>query len=172
MISRFALPVFAVSAAMVLQQCGGVLHTYLYRATNGNCNCEEYRMVDERSGVEMRFRASYVMNHGVATTVEIEFINRSRDTLSLDPGVAKITSRNVGYRFNDKFIPLPHLIIPPSRSDHVVMHGTDVAQEDDWNKIAGEQLTVTLKGISLGLSTMPQQSVTFIPENPKLRPAP
>lgn len=112
------------------------------------------------------------MEHGVTTTISVYFINLSDDTLFLDPGVVKISSRNITYLYNDKFIPLPHLIIPPSRSDSVVMTGADMSQNDDWNKIAGEQLVVTLKGIRLGLTPLPQQSVTFIPENPKLKVTP
>ena len=112
------------------------------------------------------------MDHGVMTRIAVKFINRADDTLFLDPGVVKISSRNISYLYNDKFIPLPHLVIPPSRSDSVVMTGADMSQNDDWNKIAGEQLVVILKGLRVGLKVLAPQSVTFIPENPKLKAAP
>ncbi len=156
----------------MLGGCGSQSLTYTYRAVTDDCQCEEYRTTDRQYHVEYRFRARYAMNHGVVTTIEVEFINQSEDTLFLDPGVVRISSRNVPYRYNDKFIPLPHLIIGPSQSENVVMTGTDISQKDDWNKIAGEQLTVTLKGIRLGLISLPERSVTFIPENPKLKAVP
>ncbi len=156
----------------MLPGCGSQSLMYSYRAATENCQCEEFRTTDRQYNIEYRFRARYAMNHGVVTTIEVEFLNHSDDTLFLDPGVVRISSRNVQYRYNDKFIPLPHLIIPPSRSDNVVMTGSDISQKDDWNKIAGEQLTVTLKGIRLGLTSLAEKSVTFIPENPKLKVAP
>jgi hypothetical protein len=39
---------------------------------------------------------------------------------------------------------------------------------EDWHKIAGEQLTITVKGVRLAMKELPQQLVTFIPQNPKL----
>jgi hypothetical protein len=108
------------------------------------------------------------MARGVVTTIKITFFNHSRDTLFLDPGVVKISSRNISYRYNNKFIPLPHLIIPPYDTDNVVMTGSDIDGEEDWNKIAGELLIVTLKSIRLGEKTLPQKSVVFVPVNPKI----
>ena len=141
---------------------------YAYRAVTDNCNCDEFRAKDERNNIEYRFRARYRMDHGIVTTIEIGFMNKSNDTLFLDPGVVKISSRNIDYRYNNKFIPLPILILPPGSSDDVIMTGTDTSEDDDWNKIAGEQLKITIKGLRLGFNTLGQQSVVFIPVNPKL----
>lgn len=119
--------------------------------------------------MEYRFRAHYKMRNGLQTTIEIEVINNSNDTLYFDLGTAKISSRNISYQYNDKFIPLPHMIIPPFHSDIVRMTGSDVSSEDNWNKIAGEQVSLTLQGIRLEERSISPQTVTFIPENPKIK---
>ena len=152
--------------------CGFGSASYSYRAITENCQCEEYRAIDRQNHVEYYFRANYAMHNGVATNIEIKFINDSKDTLFLDPGVVKVTSRNISYLYNDKFLPLVPLVVRPSRSETVYMIGVDMSQTDDWNKIAGEQLTVILKGVRLGLRPLPPQSVTFIPENPRLKFSP
>ena len=154
---------------MVMAGCATYSSTYAYRALNDNCNCEEYQSRDKEQRITYRFRATYNMRRGISTTIEIEFTNNSRDTLFLDGGAAKISSRNISYQYNDKLVPLPEIFILPSRSDVVRMVGNDVSGTDDWNKIAGEQLTLTLQGIRLGDHTIKSQRVTFIPENPKLR---
>ena len=147
-----------------------VMHTtYPYRAVTNNCNCEEFKLSDARHKVEYRFRAQYAMDHGIVTNVEIDFINRSNDTLSLDLAAVKISSRNISYQYNNKFVPLPHLTILPSRSDVVKMTGNELTGKQDWNKIAGEQFKLTLKGIRLGGRLLPERTVTFVPENPKMR---
>ena len=154
---------------VILTGCAGVPSMYTYRVITDNCNCEEYRAIDNQHKIDAHFRAQYTMNHGVITTIGVRLINQSRDTLFLDQATVKISSRNVSYQYNDKFIPLPALMILPLSSDSLTMTGTEVSGEDDWNKIAGEQLTLTLQGIRLGERALPQQVVTFIPENPKLR---
>jgi hypothetical protein len=108
------------------------------------------------------------MRNGLQTTIEIEVINTSNDTLFFDLGTAKISSRNISYQYNNKFIPLPHITIPPFHSDIVRMTGSDVSGVDDWNKIAGEQLALTLQGLRLGEKSLKSQQVTFAPMNPKI----
>lgn len=154
---------------MMFAGCATFTATYSYRAQNDNCNCEEYRIRDKERGIVYRFRAHYKMRRGISTTIEIGITNNSSDTLFLDRGSAKISSRNVSYQYNNKLVPLPETFILPSHSDEVRMVGSDVSGEEDWNKIAGEQLTLTLQGIRLGDRTVASQRVTFIPENPKLR---
>src|SRR5260221_4339908 len=123
---------------------------YSYRIATDQCNCEDFHKTDRKHKVDFHFRAHYVMNHGIITTIGIKVVNRSRDPLLLDQGIVKISSRNVAYQYNDKFIPLPHLVIVPSASDTLALRGSDLSGEDDWNKIAGEQLTLTLQGVRLG----------------------
>jgi len=156
------------TAAVIIAGCAGGTE-YLYRISTDGCNCTEFHLRNESAGITYVFRGTYRMDHGVMTNVEVEFQNRSRDTLFLDPGAVRITSRNIQYRYNDKFIPLPELIILPSHSDVVHLNGSDPSQTNDWNKIAGEQLMVTLRGILLGRKELQEQTVTFVPENPKLK---
>lgn len=148
--------------------CTGSYTVYPYRAATNNCNCEEYRVSGSRDRVEYRFRAQYTMDNGIVTSIEIEFTNNSgTDTLMFEHSAVKISSRNVSYQYNDKFLPIPLSTIPPRHSDHVTLNGREVTGVEDWNKIAGEQLTITIKGLRLREKELPQQSVVFIPMNPK-----
>ena len=58
---------------------------------------------------------------------------------------------------------------PPGDTRSIQFSGNDVTGVNDWNKIAGEQLTITLRGIRLGTKELRQQSVTFVPENPMMK---
>jgi hypothetical protein len=160
------------AAVSIIEGCTVTEPGYLYHVTTDNCNCDEYHLTDKEHHIEYRFSASYRMDHGIITTVNIEFVNNSRDTLFLDPGMVRISSRNISYRYNNKFIPLPYITILPGDRDHVDMTGTDVAQEDDWHKIAGEQLSVTLRSIRHGDKILPERTVVFVPVNPKIGQAP
>ena len=161
--------ILTIVCAMAIAGCATFTSTYAYRVLNDNCNCEEYRSYDRALKIAYRFRAHYNMQRGFKTTIEITFTNNSRDTLFLDGGSAKISSHNISYQYNNKLVPLPGTFILPSHSDEVRMVGSDVSGEEDWNKIAGEQLTLTLQGIRLGDRMVTTQRITFVPENPKLR---
>lgn len=139
---------------------------YPYRAISNDCNCEEYSVRD--GAIEYLFHARYKMDDGIATEIDITFINGTGEVLSLDLGAARVTSSNVAYQYNDKFLPLPILQIGSHGSDSIRLLGKDLSEHNDWLKIAGERLTVTLKGIRLGSHELPPQTVTFIPQNPKL----
>ena len=152
----------------VVAGCGAAPSMYSYRVITEDCNCDEFRKADGKNNIEYVFRASYTMDHGISTTINVLLLNKSRDTLFLDGDTVRISSRNVSYQYNDRFVPLPHLIIPPFSSDFVRMTGREVNSEEDWNKIAGEQLTLTLQGLRLGDVSIPPQQVTFIPDNPRL----
>ncbi len=143
-------------------------HTYTYRVVTDNCNCEVYKIVDSKNTLEYRFRARYTMDAGIHTNIEIEVDNNSNDTLFFDHGTAKVSSRNVAYQFNDRFIPLPDLTIPPKKSDVVKLAGKERTDENDWHKIAGEQMTITIRGLLLGAAEVKSQSATFVPENPMI----
>ncbi len=143
--------------------------SYSYRAINNDCNCLEYRVADRPAKVDYLFRARYTMEEGIVTHVEIELTNNNRDSLLLGRGYIKVTSNNVAYQYNDRFLPLPEMIIPPYQHDVVKLVGREVGGKEDWNKIAGEQLRVTIKGIHAGDRELASQTATFIPENPKLR---
>ena len=143
--------------------------SYVYRVINNECNCLEYHTVDKKNKIAYLFRGTYSMNEGMSTTIDIEFTNRSNDTLSLELGAVKVSSRNISYQYNDKFLPLPSLVIPPQHSEVVQLTGKSTDVEENWHKIAGEQLTLTLRGLRLGRMALPETAVVFVPENPKLR---
>ncbi len=171
-LGRSALPALAgllllavLSALTIGPGCAPV--AYPYFVADEGCNCTEYRRRD--GPVEYLFHARYRMSGGIETTLGITFFNRSDDTLSLDLGTVKISSRNVSYQYNDKFIPLPGLHIGPHGIDSLLLAGKDVTGNDDWHVIAGERLTLTIRGMRLGGRTLKEQQVTFVPENPKLR---
>ena len=109
------------------------------------------------------------MHDGIATTIEIEIFNNSNEKLSLDLAEAKVSSRNIAYQYKDKFLPLPSLTVGPHSSDVVKLIGKEISGEDNWHEIAGERMTVTIKGLMLGQKMLNEQSVTFVPVNPKLK---
>jgi hypothetical protein len=143
--------------------------SYVYRVVTENCNCTEYRTRDTKHQVDYLFRGSYGMSKGMLTTIDVGLTNRSNDTLSLALGTVRVSSRNIDYQYNDKFLPLPTLNIPPHQSESIHLTGRSIETKEDWNRIAGERLTVTLQGLQLGAVVLPAMTVTFIPENPKLR---
>lgn len=134
-----------------------------------NCDCREFVTDDPGFPVRYTFRAEYSMRSGFITNISVEISNRSGDTLRLDPGSAMVSSRNIEYQYNNKFIPLPDLVILPGDSEELKLDGKEVTDTPSWTKIAGEQLTLTLKGMRLGLKTLKTQVVYFVPENPLLR---
>ena len=141
-------------------------HSYKYLAITDDCRCETFETTDR--GVEYHFRASYKMYNGILTDIEIEIKNHTNDTLFLEHATAKVTSRNIPYMYNDMFLPLPVMNIPPGSSNVVNLSGKDRTGENDWHKIAGEQLVVTMQGLHAGDTEVAAQSVTFVPENPMM----
>jgi hypothetical protein len=114
-------------------------------------------------------RARYKMDRGIQTELEIRIENNARDTLFVDNAAARVSSKNLTYDYNDKFLPLPIMIIPPGESNVINLSGREKGEENDWHKIAGEQLTVTLKGLRNGSGEIPPRSVNFVPENPMMK---
>lgn len=141
---------------------------YEYRAVTDDCNCAEFRTGNAGSGVEFIFRARYKMDGGVVTTLDLEVRNTSADTVFFDHGTVRVSSKNIAYQYNDKFLPLGDLIVPPGDARGIQLTGKDINDANDWHKIAGERLTVTVRGIRAGEKTLKQQSVTFVPENPMI----
>ncbi len=166
-IIRTAGPMLLLGGLLLQPGCSTSVVYYPYLVVTDQCNCREYRTRDGE--VEYKFRAHYSMQDGIVTRIEIELVNRSSDTLSLDLGSVRVSSLNVPYQYNNKFVPLPRLTILPHRSDVVDLTGRDVSGSDDWLLVAGERLTVTTRGLRLGERRLKEQEVTLIPENPKLK---
>ena len=140
-----------------------------YLVQNENCQCSEYSTSDRKYPVRYRFEAFYKMQEGFITSIKIHFDNRSGDTLFLDPGTVMVSSKNIDYQYNNKFIPLPDMVVPPGDSEDLDLDGKEVTSSPTWRKIAGEQLTLTLKGLRLGEKVLGTQTITFVPENPLLK---
>lgn len=142
--------------------------TFGYLVQNEDCRCEEYSAADKKFPVRYTFKATYRMESGFITSVRISFKNHGRDTLFLDPGSVMVSSKNINYQFNNKFLPLPDIAVAPGGSDDLDLDGKEVTESPTWKKIAGEQLTLTLKGMRLGENVLGTQVVTFVPENPMM----
>lgn len=148
----------------------GCTRTYPYLVLNEGCHCEEYRIADREAKVTYIVRAEYSMNGAIVTKVRIDFQNNSIDTLYLDLGTVKISSLNITYQYNNKVLPLPSLVIPPRQRNFIELEGRDISpDENEWHKIAGEQLQLTLSNIRLGAKVLKEQTITFIPHNPYLK---
>jgi hypothetical protein len=143
--------------------------TFGYLVRNDDCRCQEYSTADRKFPVRYRFGATYRMEGGFITSIRVHFENGSSDTLFLDPGAVMVSSKNIDYQYNNRFLPLPDMVIPPGDSEDLDLDGKEVTASPTWRKIAGEQLTLTLKGLRLGETTLDKQVVTFVPENPMLR---
>jgi hypothetical protein len=143
--------------------------SFTYLVQNENCRCEEYTASDKKFPVRYRFRASYRMESGIITSLRISFENDGRDTMYLDPGSVMVSSKNINYQYNNKFLPLPDMVILPGESGDLDLDGKEVTDAPTWKKIAGEQLTLTLKGMRMGEKVLGTQVVRFVPENPMLR---
>lgn len=143
--------------------------TFDYFVQNENCRCREYATSDRRHPVGYRFSASYRMQEGFITSIRITVENRSAaDTLFLDPGAVRVASKNIEYQYNNRFLPLPDLVVLPGDAEEVELDGREVTSSPTWKRIAGEQMTLTIRGIRLGETVLAEQTVTFVPENPLL----
>ncbi len=143
--------------------------TFGYLIQNENCKCPEFSTTDRKNPVGYTFQATYKMEEGFITSIKIGFENRSADTLFLDPGTVMVSSKNIDYQYNNKFLPLPDMAIPPGESEDLELDGKEVTSSPTWRKIAGEKLTLTLKGMRLGDTVLGTQTITFVPENPLLQ---
>jgi hypothetical protein len=142
--------------------------SYYYRATTDSCNCEDFQSADRTDSIGYHLHASYRMDNGIQTDITVELTNNSRDTLFFDAASAKVVSRNIRYMYNDKFLPIPLTLIAPGASNTFHLSGEDRTGENDWHKIAGEQMTVLIQGLHAGLREVAPLTVTFIPQNPML----
>ncbi|MBI3586463.1 MAG: hypothetical protein HY088_04985 [Ignavibacteriales bacterium] len=143
--------------------------TYPYLVTSENCNCESYVFKDGKHNIEIEIRATYHVGERVTSTVQITFRNKNKTALSLQQAYIKGTSTNVRYQFNDRYQPLPYVTIAPGTSYTILFEGSDTELVDEpWHKIAGEHITLELKGLMMGLQVVHPIVITMIPVNPKL----
>jgi len=148
--------------------CGTSVYPYL--VMDDGCSCEVFRSTDEKTGIVYSFSAVYSLNGSMKTRISVSIQNNNPDTLDLSLTHVKISSRNVPYRFNGRFIPITVPNVPPGEERILTLEGEveDLKQPDPWLAIAGEELTVTLRGMRINAIQTATQVVRFVPYNPKL----
>lgn len=153
---------------MVLAGCGPA--TFPYRVVTNDCFCDTFRISDAKASVTYSFSAVYRLDGAMSTTVTVDIRNGSSDTLDLSLAYVKISSRNIPYRYNNRFLPVTLMNVPPGETRTLTLHGDvdDTGRSDPWLAIAGEELTLTLKGIRVRGVAIAMQEVKFVPHNPKL----
>lgn len=141
-----------------------------YNAMNDDCACEEYKASDPKVPVQYTFSAGYRIDETITTRISIQVRNETNDTLDMSLGSIKVSSRNVPFRYNNRFVPVTINAVPPHEERTLSLVGSPVKadKKDPWLYIAGEELVLTLRGLRLEGRRLAEQTVRFIPHNPKL----
>ncbi len=156
-------------AVLVLGLLEGCAARYAFVMMTGDREVKSCTVVDTLHAITYRYDASYRVGDVVTSRIVLEIVNGGRKELSLGNGRIRITSRNVDYEMNGRFIPLPDIIVGPHSETTLTFTGTGRRRvEEPWRQIAGEQMTVTLRGLLLGGREIPGHEVRFVPVNPKL----
>ncbi len=140
-----------------------------YRIMNDSCSCERYTVKDPRSPVDYSVEAGYRIDGTITTQITLTIRNASADTLDLSLAAAQVSSRNVPYTYNNRFLPLQRGLVLPGGEETITLKGTTTGPEagDPRLKMAGEELVLTLKGLRLGSTTLATQAIRFVPVNPQ-----
>jgi hypothetical protein len=156
----------ALLVAVALPACSS---SYPYLVTTNDCNCERFIYRGERGRFDVEVSARYVVSDRINSEIELVFRNHDRDSLSLRQAYIKGTSTNVRYQNNDRFQPMPYVIVPPRGAYTMTLRGSDVqVSENPWLKIAGEKIVIELRGLLLGKELIAPIVLTLVPYNPKL----
>jgi len=157
---------FLLVVPFILSSCTS---SYPYLVLTENCNCERYVHRDPEHKLEVAVSGTYRVSDRVFSSITISFDNRSRDTLSLRQAYLKGTSENVHYQFNGRFQPMPYVLVPPGTTYALTLEGADIDDvKEPWNRIAGERVTLEMRGLLLGQEVLAPIVVTLVPTNPKL----
>ncbi len=141
-----------------------------YRVTTGNCQCEQYSAKDPKLPVRYDFAAAYDIEDEFVARINITVHNDGKQALTFTDAYVKVTSRNVPFQYNDRFVPLATGPIGPESERTIPLVGRAAArQTNPWLAVAGEEMVVTVKGVKYGSRTLAEQTVTFVPRNPKLQ---
>ncbi|MCX6134701.1 MAG: hypothetical protein NTU47_12880 [Ignavibacteriales bacterium] len=158
----------AVLALVLFSSCTS---TYPYIVTTDECNCERFVYKDERGRFEIDLSAHYVITDRFNSTIGFVFRNKSLDPLNLQQAYLKGTSVNVRYPFNDRFQPMPYVVVSPGSSYTMTLQGSDTETTGNpWLKIAGETIVIEIKGMLLGPRPLAPIVLALKPYNPKLTP--
>jgi len=149
--------------------CAPTTRIYNYRVTNKDCNCFTYVIRDRKYNIGYTFTANYTLRNEIVTTIKLNVENGSQKVLTFEHGRVRVSSERFDYQYNNKFIPFDPISIKPGGSAEITLMGrADVHEEDEWRRIAGERMTVTINGIRLGDEEIRLEEVEFVPTNPKL----
>lgn len=152
--------------AILLSSCRS---SYPYLVVTDNCNCERFTYRDQRGRFEIDVAARYEVKDRITSTIELAFRNKSRAALSLRQAYIKGTSANIQYSFNDRFQPMPYVLIPAGGHYSMTFVGADPqVTENPWLKVAGEKIVLEIRGLTLGGKTVLPIVLTLVPYNPKI----
>ena len=158
--------IVGLGVALLLSSCRS---SYPYLVVTDNCNCERFTYRDERGRFEIDVAARYEVKDRIISTIELEFRNKSRMALSLRQAYIKGTSSNIQYPFNDRFQPMPYVLIPAGGHYSMTFTGADAQGTDNpWLKVAGEKIVLEIRGLTVGGKTILPIVLTLVPYNPKI----
>jgi hypothetical protein len=156
--------------AAAVWMCAGCSHTYPYLATDEGCQCEEYTRSDRDAHLTYHVAATYAVGSGIITDLRVEMANGGIDTVDASGAFIKVTSHNVPYEYNGRYISVGIHRIPPGEIRTLTLRGeyTGTHGENLWLRIAGEELSIVLDGFTAGDRRISRQEFHFIPRNPYL----
>jgi hypothetical protein len=144
-------------------------HTYNFLVTNEDCKCSTYTVTDKENRITYVFTATYSLDDNMLTTITMRVRNGSDKVLSFNLAHVRVSSQRFDYRYNNKFVPFNPLAIGPGEKQEIQLVGqAEVKDNDEWLRIAGEKMTVTIRGIRLGDKELEIEDLEFVPVNPKL----
>lgn len=159
--------------AVFLAGCSSILKSpsseeYPYHAMNNDCSCERFTTADPRVQVHYDFSATYKVDTKITTQITVVVHNETTDTLDMSLGAIRVSSRNVQYRYNNKFVPVTIPAVPPHDERTLTLVGSSADQEtgNPWLPIAGEEMILTLKGLRIRGRLLATQTIQFVPSNP------
>ena len=163
----------AILLGIFLSGCSSVFKspsadTYPYRAMNNDCSCEHFTSADPKFPIRYEFSATYKVDKKITTEITVVVHNGTADTLDMSLGAIRVASRNVQYRYNNRFVPVTIPAVPPHDERTLTLVGSETgdAPSNPWLPIAGEQMVLTLKGLRLRGRELASQTVQFVPANP------
>jgi hypothetical protein len=160
--------VFVVTVVSTLL-AGCAPHTYDFLVTNRDCNCSKYTINDKENRITYVFTATYSLDDNMLTTITMRVRNGSDKVLSFNLAHVRVSSQRFDYRYNNKFVPFNPLAIGPGEKQEIQLVGqVEVKDNDEWLRIAGEKMAVTIRGIRLGDKELQIEDLEFVPVNPKL----
>jgi hypothetical protein len=167
--SRHARKVIFLSAIVSTLLAGCAPHTYNFLVTNRDCNCSTYTVKDKENRIMYVFTATYSLDDNMLTTITMRVMNGSDKVLSFNLARVRVASERFDYRYNNKFVPFNPLTVGSGKEQEIQLVGqAEVKDSDEWLRIAGEKMVVTIRGIRLGDKELQIEDLEFVPVNPKL----